>query len=154
MTLLKNREVKYQDEIKAAYYTQSQITMHPIVTYYQTEKGTVHESSIVISEDKTHDYHAVHHFEELVDEHIAEQLERVLNETLTKRNFFLVKTGEINRKRSETGVKPNPQSRKIHQILSTDENYAIQTRSLAFFCKNCNAGDHNNCINKRYTESF
>ena len=31
----KNRGVRYQDEIKAAYYAQAEITMHPVVAYFR-----------------------------------------------------------------------------------------------------------------------
>ncbi|WAR17806.1 VRTN-like protein, partial [Mya arenaria] len=70
----KNREVKHQDEIKSAYFTAEHITIHPIVSYYRGENGTVRETSIIISEDNNHDYHAVNHFQQLVDQHLATQL--------------------------------------------------------------------------------
>jgi hypothetical protein len=35
MDFAKNRTVVYQDEIKSAFYTQNQISMHPVVTYYR-----------------------------------------------------------------------------------------------------------------------
>lgn len=74
MDFAKNREVKYQDEIKAAFYTARQITLHPIVTYYRSDLGLIRHSSIVISEDNEHDHHAVHHFETLVDKEIENTL--------------------------------------------------------------------------------
>ena len=43
-----NREIKYQDKIKASYYTASQVTLHPIVNFYKSENGLVRESCIVI----------------------------------------------------------------------------------------------------------
>lgn len=56
MDFAKNRAVIYQDEIKAAFYTQNQVTLHPIVTYYRNKEGNlVRESSIIISEDNQHD---------------------------------------------------------------------------------------------------
>lgn len=67
MDFAKNREVIYQDEIKGAFYTASQITMHPIVTYYKSDTGLVRNSSVVISEDNEHDHYAVQHFQEIVD---------------------------------------------------------------------------------------
>ena len=41
MDFAKNREIKYQDEIKGAFYTASQITMHPIITFYKADTGLV-----------------------------------------------------------------------------------------------------------------
>lgn len=35
MDFAKNRGINYQEEIKAAFFANSQITMHPIVNYYQ-----------------------------------------------------------------------------------------------------------------------
>lgn len=74
MDFARNREIKYQDEIKATYYTASQVTMHPIVNFYKTETGLMRESCIVISEDCKHDFHAVHHFENIVKEHLTEEM--------------------------------------------------------------------------------
>jgi len=41
MDFAKNREIKYQDEIKGAFYTAGQITMHPIITFYKADTGLV-----------------------------------------------------------------------------------------------------------------
>ncbi|XP_052084922.1 uncharacterized protein LOC127722119 [Mytilus californianus] len=70
MDFAKNRGVIYQNEIKSAFFSPEQITMHPIVTYYQSEVGLVRDSAIIISEDCIHDYHAVRHFTAIVDRHI------------------------------------------------------------------------------------
>ena len=73
MDFAKNREIKYQDEIKATYYTANQVTLHPIVNFYKTDLGLVRESCVIISEDSKHDYHAVHHYQDLAKNHISEQ---------------------------------------------------------------------------------
>lgn len=70
MDFAKNRGVFYQNEIKSAFFSPEQITMHPIVTYFQSEVGLVRDSAIIISEDCIHDYHAVRHFTAIVDRHI------------------------------------------------------------------------------------
>ena len=67
----KNRQIKYQDEIKFVFYAQKQITMHPIVTYYRGETDVVREASIVISEDNVHDYHAENQYQKIVEKHIG-----------------------------------------------------------------------------------
>ena len=74
MDFAKNREIKYQDDIKGTFYTAGQITLHPIINYYMTDIGMVRESSVVISEDNRHDFHAVHHFQDLVNNHIFQQV--------------------------------------------------------------------------------
>ena len=52
----KNRTVHYQDEIKSAYFGQRQMTMHPSVVYYRSNKGKlVRESHVFISDDIKHD---------------------------------------------------------------------------------------------------
>ncbi|MES9901739.1 MAG: hypothetical protein ABW168_03535 [Sedimenticola sp.] len=77
MDFAKNRAVIYQDEIKSAFYTQEQITMHPIITYYNNSIGLqVKHSAVVISEDNTHDYHAVEHFQKVVNDKIETELHK------------------------------------------------------------------------------
>ena len=44
MDFAKNREIKYQDEIKATYYTANQVTLHPIVNFYKTDLELIRES--------------------------------------------------------------------------------------------------------------
>lgn len=69
-----NRKVFYQDEIKSAYFGQSQITMHPIVVYYKGTGSTlVRESLVFLSDDIAHDYHAVEHFLNIASDHLCKQ---------------------------------------------------------------------------------
>ncbi|WAR23449.1 LOW QUALITY PROTEIN: hypothetical protein MAR_037118 [Mya arenaria] len=75
MDFAKNREIKYQSEIKGAFYTARQVTMHPVVTYFQSDVGLVRHSSIIISEDNCHDFHAVNHFEHVVNSHLRKFIE-------------------------------------------------------------------------------
>ena len=76
MDFAKNRGIKYQNEIKAAFYTAGQVTLHPFVSYYRSEGDfdIVRESDIIISEDCEHDYHAVEHFQEVVHSHLVKQM--------------------------------------------------------------------------------
>ena len=230
MDFAKNREVTYQDEIKSVYYTQNQITMHPIVTFFNFPDGVVRESSIIISEDNTHDFHAVNHYQEVVNQHlmakIKDPIERrvifsdgcaaqykskgpfadialepnfidrnffgsdhgksdcdaeigvinksldmailgrrviinnatdmfdfcqeklIKDEPLSKRNFFLVKNGEIQRQRPQTDVKPLKNSRKCHQILNTN-SMTLKTRNLSCFCR-----EDNLCVNATYVDRY
>ena len=66
--ILQRTEIEYQDEIKCAYYTQQQITLHPVVTYYKDNSNLKREAVVVINEDNTHDFHAVNHYVKLVNE--------------------------------------------------------------------------------------
>lgn len=72
MDFAKNREVRYQTEIKAAFYTTEQITLHPVVNYYRSPRSgdIVKHSVVIISDDKVHDYHAVEKFQQVVDAHL------------------------------------------------------------------------------------
>ncbi|VDI09049.1 Hypothetical predicted protein [Mytilus galloprovincialis] len=72
----KNRGIKYQDEIKSAYYTHQSITMHPIVSYYKCSTHLKRESIVVISEDNNHDFHAVNHYMNIVNTEIKEDFKR------------------------------------------------------------------------------
>ena len=72
MDFAKNRDIVYDTEIKSAFFSSQQITLHPFVNYYNSQTGTVHHSVIIISDDKTHGYHAVDHFHRSVQSHLKE----------------------------------------------------------------------------------
>ena len=76
MDFAKNRGVSYQEEVKAAFFSNSQITIHPIVNYYRKrdKPGIVKNSCIILSEDVNQDFHAVNFYKSLVDKHIESQL--------------------------------------------------------------------------------
>ena len=77
MDFAKNRSINYQEEVKAAFFSNSQITLHPIVNYYHVPgvQGLMKEACIIISADLIHDYHAVEYYKSLVDQHIRTQIE-------------------------------------------------------------------------------
>ena len=66
-----------QDEIQSAHWAIQQVTVHPIVCYYKCneEEHThlVQEALVFLSDDLTHDSHAVHHFESLAVKHLQEK---------------------------------------------------------------------------------
>ena len=70
----KNRSTFYEEEIKGAFFTPRQITMHPIVAYYRRSKGVVRHSVVVFSDDNLHDYHAVEHYSNMVLTHLQSQI--------------------------------------------------------------------------------
>lgn len=208
--------------------------MHPIVTYFKSGEGeTVRNTSIVISEDNNHDYHAVNHFQCVVNNHLEKfvQPERriifsdgcssqykskgpfadiannavkinrnyfgsehgksecdgeigILNrsldraiignqvimnsaediysychkhleidEPLSTRNFFLVKNGEIDRKRPNTDVRTVNRTWKFHQILNSTTGF-LRVRNLSCFCKQCESEEFENCPNRKYVEMY
>ena len=55
-----------QDEIQAGHWTHDQATVHPIVATFQcptcAAPHVINHSLVFISDDRNHDYHAVHHF--------------------------------------------------------------------------------------------
>ena len=63
-----NYTAKAQDEIQAAHWTQEQVTVHPIICYYNCNNPTcqnlkpIMHSVVFLSDDLTHDHHAVHTF--------------------------------------------------------------------------------------------
>ncbi|XP_072025409.1 uncharacterized protein [Amphiura filiformis] len=67
-----------QDEIQSAHWATQQVTVHPIAGYYNcvhsdaTQSHIVQEAMVFISEDLGHDFHAVHHFEEVAVKHLKE----------------------------------------------------------------------------------
>ena len=57
-----NRKAAYSAEIKSAHFGKQQITVHPIVCFYRKGDSVVKESLIFLSDDITHDHHAVQEF--------------------------------------------------------------------------------------------
>ena len=58
-----NRKAACQDEIKQAHFGKKQITLHPVIAFYLNENGErVRHAINFISDDTTHDHHAVHQF--------------------------------------------------------------------------------------------
>ena len=59
-----NFSCTFQDEVQAAHWYYEQCTVHPIVCYYKCPhcRETVTESLVFISDDKLHDFNAVHAF--------------------------------------------------------------------------------------------
>ena len=59
----KNRDISYQDEIKANYWIKKQVTMHPTVLFYRlVENGIIHRLVIThLSDITNHDAHMVHY---------------------------------------------------------------------------------------------
>jgi len=47
--------------------------MHPIITYFKSDIGLIRNASVIISGDNQHDFNAVRHFQELVDQEITEK---------------------------------------------------------------------------------
>lgn len=71
----KNRSVRYQDEPKSVFFTARQITIHPVVMFYHSpsvQHLIVRSSLIFLTDDTTHDYHAVDHFLEKSVQHLKE----------------------------------------------------------------------------------
>ena len=73
-----------------------------------------------------------------------------LNHTLSKRDFILVKQGEIKRDRSHTHVRTTKGTRKIHQMYHNPGTpYMLHTWKLSCFCKACTdqTNQANRCAN-------
>ena len=58
----KNRSTLYESEVKSSFFNPTQITMHPIITFYNSPAGLVRHSITIFSNDHTHDAHAVNHY--------------------------------------------------------------------------------------------
>ena len=64
MDFAENRKSRAQDEVKSAFYDKEQITLHPIIVYYRRSEDSpvVRHALDFVSNDLTHDHHAVHAF--------------------------------------------------------------------------------------------
>lgn len=62
-----------QDEVQSGHWHHEQATLHPIVSTYHCKQcdGSVTEYLDFITPDNTHDYHAVHHFLTVSNEHLV-----------------------------------------------------------------------------------
>ncbi|CAG2250372.1 unnamed protein product [Mytilus edulis] len=72
----RNRVVRYQDEIKSAYFAAAQITIHPIVLFYHSNdvpELIVRHSLVFLSDDITHDSKAVEYFQNKTLEFLDEK---------------------------------------------------------------------------------
>lgn len=72
-----NYNCHFQDEAQSAHWSYQQATIHPIVAYYHCPDDqcseVTRESMVFISDDRSHDHKAVHHFVTLANEHISRQ---------------------------------------------------------------------------------
>ncbi|CAC5406234.1 unnamed protein product [Mytilus coruscus] len=72
---------RHQDEAQSAHWTYEQVTIHPLVTYYQCQEEnchqTVRESLVFLSQDHKHDYHMVHHCIVKANTYLLEHLDEI-----------------------------------------------------------------------------
>ena len=47
----KNRSIMYESEVKSSFVNPTQITMHPIITFYNSSKGLIRHSITILSND-------------------------------------------------------------------------------------------------------
>lgn len=76
-TAVQNFSCFWQDEAQGAHWSYDQVTLHPVVSYYQcTEEGcnnVIEESILCISDDHTHDHHAIQHYIKLAVNHLLQK---------------------------------------------------------------------------------
>lgn len=78
-----------------------------------------------------------------------------LGEPGSKKNFFHVEVGEIDRTRVITNVNTLKGCRKLHQLNNIPfPPYKLLTKNLSCYCTHCRNGETNLCINKEYTGEF
>ncbi|KAK6970606.1 hypothetical protein BgiMline_026285 [Biomphalaria glabrata] len=53
----------HQDEIQGAHWARTEVTIHPVVSYYRDKDLIVKESMVFLSNDLKHDGHASQHFQ-------------------------------------------------------------------------------------------
>ncbi|XP_071481542.1 uncharacterized protein [Diadema antillarum] len=80
MDFAENYTCIMQEEVQSAHWYQSQVTVHPFVSYYNCENAKcdntssrIREAVIVITDDNKHDHHAVNHFVRMVSDHLHER---------------------------------------------------------------------------------
>ncbi|GFS11249.1 hypothetical protein ElyMa_001342800 [Elysia marginata] len=60
---VENRKASFSSEVKSAYFSKEQITLHPIVTYYKDGEYQLARYSLVYrSDDLCNDHNLVNHF--------------------------------------------------------------------------------------------
>lgn len=75
MDFAENYRCILQDEIQSAHWSYVQVTLHPVVNYYPCGdcNKTITDVVAIVSDDNTHDTHAVALFADRVFEHLADK---------------------------------------------------------------------------------
>ena len=77
MDFAKNYACVAQQEIQSAHWGHGQISIHPTIAYYRCDKkdcdGIIREAIIFVSNDLTHDSHAVNCFVGITNKHLKEK---------------------------------------------------------------------------------
>ena len=75
MDFSQNFACSFQREVQSAHWSQVQVTLHPVVAFYECPHGdgVVREAIHIISSDRCHDSHAVAHFVQLVHHHLVQE---------------------------------------------------------------------------------
>ena len=69
----KNCSASLPEEAKAAHFATTQITLYPVMVYRRTADGVIQDGFYVISDDLRHDYHAVHSFQKVILNTLAQE---------------------------------------------------------------------------------
>ncbi|XP_070564656.1 trichohyalin-like [Ptychodera flava] len=73
MDFAENYTCQLQNEVQAAHWTHTQVTIHPVIAYYKEKGKEVREAIIFVSDDLNHDSHAVHVFTGIVNTHMKDR---------------------------------------------------------------------------------
>ena len=55
MDFAEDYRCRSQEEIQSAYWSQTQVTIHPVVAYYKKDGKLTHQSYVFISNEPSHD---------------------------------------------------------------------------------------------------
>ena len=66
--------MKHQDEAKEAWFAAPQVTIHPVVMYYEKDEQRIRDSMIFLSDDISHDNKAVDYFLKTAIEYLQETI--------------------------------------------------------------------------------
>ncbi|XP_070550272.1 uncharacterized protein [Ptychodera flava] len=70
MDFAENFACQLQNEIQSAHWSHNQVTLHPVIAYYNENGNVIREAIDIISDDLNHDSHAVHEFLIKVNDHL------------------------------------------------------------------------------------
>ncbi|XP_070549459.1 RE1-silencing transcription factor A-like [Ptychodera flava] len=73
MDFAENYTCQLQNEVQAAHWTHTQVTIHPVIAYYKENGKEVREAIVFVSDDLNHDSHAVHVFTGIVNTHMKDR---------------------------------------------------------------------------------
>lgn len=116
MDFAENLTCTSAEEVQSAYWNSSEVTLHPVVTYYRAEDGTLtHDNYVFVSDDLAHNFGTLF----------------AILDQLMQKNENESPTSEINR-----NLQPVKGTMQIHCVIGMEKGI-IATSTTSSDCSDC-----------------